>query len=348
MELPEEKESSSEPDASSSSTTTTTTTDTPEETVQQKGFIAKLRNYLARFFTGIWQRLNEDPPSIDSSDYFRKLRYLFSPRINFFWLHFSYIVSLSFLGGFILWVFEDSISFIDGLFLSTSSATVTGLATYEPSKLSVASKLVILLWNQLGGVVTLSLAPPVIKILHLRRLLKSGAPEDLISFETKVLTVLICLVIFYTIVFQIVAFLALGIFLSTNSWNPEQKAELESNTPWFWALFTVMSAFSNSGFTITTESFITFRESWFLLATVGLLIVAGNTCYPIFLRGLVWMAWYFTDYRMKKSPQHAEYWQEYNKALHSLLQRPRQYFTHMYPKVNKNISFDLIDLLKRE
>lgn len=38
---------------------------------------------------------------------------------------------------------------------------------------------------------------------------------------------------------------------------------------------------------------VPFANDAYILLTVGLLILAGNTCYPVFLRGITWSLWKF-------------------------------------------------------
>lgn len=66
-----------------------------------------------------------------------------------------------------------------------------------------------------------------------------------------------------------------------------------------------------------------FQDAIFMLLSMGLFILAGNTAYPIFLRGAVWSMW-------KALPDN-EYWKFDKDTLRFLLDHPRRCYTNMFP-----------------
>jgi potassium uptake Trk family protein len=68
-----------------------------------------------------------------------------------------------------------------------------------------------------------------------------------------------------------------------------------------------------------------FQTGYYLLITMSLLILAGNTCYPIFLRLIVWT--------MLKTVERldGEVWAERAATLRFLLDHPRRCYTNLFP-----------------
>ena len=66
-----------------------------------------------------------------------------------------------------------------------------------------------------------------------------------------------------------------------------------------------------------------FNTSVFILLTMSLLILAGNTCYPIFLRLAVWTI-------LKLLPEN-DAWADDRITLQFLLDHPRRCYTNLFP-----------------
>lgn len=56
---------------------------------------------------------------------------------------------------------------------------------------------------------------------------------------------------------------------------------------------------------------------------MSLMILAGNTCYPLFLRLILWTIW-------KLLPDYEE-WHEHKHTLRFLLDHPRRCYTNLFP-----------------
>src|ERR1700760_1907465 len=66
-----------------------------------------------------------------------------------------------------------------------------------------------------------------------------------------------------------------------------------------------------------------FNTSPFILITMSLLIVAGNTCYPVFLRLFIWT--------LKMCLPNNGKWADYRSTLTFLLDHPRRCYTNLFP-----------------
>ncbi|CAK7245781.1 MAG: hypothetical protein STHCBS139747_007373 [Sporothrix thermara] len=58
--------------------------------------------------------------------------------------------------------------------------------------------------------------------------------------------------------------------------------------PWWLGIFNGASAFNNSGMSLLDANMIPFENAHFVIITMGLMILAGNTAYPVFLRFIFW------------------------------------------------------------
>jgi len=99
----------------------------------------------------------------------------------------------------------------------------------------------------------------------------------------------------------------------------------ESNglNPWWVGAFNAVSAFNNSGMSLLDANMIPFQTAYYVLITMGILILAGNTCYPIFLRFSIWCI-------MKLLPNTPRF-SGTKETLSYLLQRPRRCYTNLFP-----------------
>jgi Trk-type K+ transport system membrane component len=88
--------------------------------------------------------------------------------------------------------------------------------------------------------------------------------------------------------------------------------------------FNAVSAFNNSGMSLLDANMVAFQESVYMLITMGLLILAGNTCYPIFLRLIIWTL-------LKLVPTN-DSWNDSRKTLQFLLDHPRRCYTNLFPR----------------
>lgn len=99
------------------------------------------------------------------------------------------------------------------------------------------------------------------------------------------LTTLSWLLPAYLISFQVLGTVAIGAWVAHRA--PDIVAANALN-PWWFAAFNVVSAFNNSGMSLLDANMIPFAtRGSFVVLVQGLLILAGNSAFPIFLKALV-------------------------------------------------------------
>jgi Trk-type K+ transport system membrane component len=140
------------------------------------------------------------------------------------------------------------------------------------------------------------------------------------GYEYKAIQLLAWLVPTYSVLFQLLGALGLGAYVANN--RPSTARENGLN-PWWVGSFNAISAFNNSGMSLLDANMVAFQTSIYMLLTMSFLIIAGNTCYPIFLRLIVWTL-------LKLHPNN-ERWDDSRKTLQFLLDHPRRCYTNMFP-----------------
>ena len=91
---------------------------------------------------------------------------------------------------------------------------------------------------------------------------------------------------------------------------------------------------NNLGFTLTPDSMATFREATWPVVIMTFLAFAGNTCYPVFLRLILWISSLLVPQR---STTH--------ESLQFLLDHPRRCYTLLFPSRPTWILFGIVFLL---
>jgi Trk-type K+ transport system membrane component len=105
--------------------------------------------------------------------------------------------------------------------------------------------------------------------------------------------------------------------------SPYYKDIIRSNgqgVPW-WGFFTAMSAFTDLGFTLTSDSMLSFNTAVLPLLVGAFLIVIGNTGFPCMLRFIIWLGSFLAPYG-------SSVWEEFR----FLLDHPRRCFTLLFPR----------------
>ena len=69
---------------------------------------------------------------------------------------------------------------------------------------------------------------------------------------------------------------------------------------------------------------VAFQTADYMLITMSLMILAGNTCYPIFLRLIIWTMF-------KLLPDYGERCGDWKVTLRFLLDHPRRCYTNLFP-----------------
>ncbi|KAF1955315.1 TrkH-domain-containing protein [Byssothecium circinans] len=144
--------------------------------------------------------------------------------------------------------------------------------------------------------------------------------QKLGGYEYRAICLLSWLVPAYYLLFQLFGCLGIGAYVAMS--KPLVARENGLN-PWWVGSFNAVSAFNNSGMSLLDANMVAFQTSIYMLITMGLLILAGNTCYPIFLRLIVWTL-------LKLMPS-CESWDHHRKTLQFLLDHPRRCYTNLFP-----------------
>ncbi|TFK74624.1 TrkH-domain-containing protein [Pluteus cervinus] len=152
--------------------------------------------------------------------------------------------------------------------------------------------------------------------------LTSEQLEELGGVEYRALNALLWLVAGYHILTQLISFVVIAPYISTARWADVFRPPLQINTlnPSWFALFQVVSAYTNTGTSLVDQSMVPFQKAYPMIVFMIFLILAGNTCFPIFLRFLIWI---ITKLVPKTSRM--------NETLHFLLDHPRRCFVYLFP-----------------
>ncbi|EJT80939.1 hypothetical protein GGTG_00929 [Gaeumannomyces tritici R3-111a-1] len=141
--------------------------------------------------------------------------------------------------------------------------------------------------------------------------------------EYRALKVLATVVPLYFALWQLAGCLALGAWMAVNM---PDVALANGIDPWWLSIFNGVSAFNNSGMSLLDANMIPFGQAAFVLVTMALLILAGNTAYPVFLRLIFW-AWL----KLLKLATGEGALVDFKATLEFILRYPRRVYTNMFP-----------------
>jgi len=146
--------------------------------------------------------------------------------------------------------------------------------------------------------------------------------DELGGVEYRALNALLWIVGFYHIGLQVTAFVMIAPYISASRWHhafipPQLKRVLQP--PWF-ALFQVISAYTNTGTSLVDQSMVPFQTAYLMVFVQAFLILAGNTAFPVFLRLFVWLI-------SKIVPRKTRL----QETIQFLLDHPRRCFLYLFP-----------------
>ncbi|KAI9689845.1 MAG: hypothetical protein M1822_009727 [Bathelium mastoideum] len=144
--------------------------------------------------------------------------------------------------------------------------------------------------------------------------------ERLGGREYRAIQYLAVVVPLYFILWQLLGSLGIGAYVHNNHADITRADGLN---PWWVGAFNAVSAFNNSGMSLLDANMTVFQKSYYMLLTMSLLILAGNTAYPPFLRLIVWTMW-------KCCPTTPD-WHDWRTTLRFLLDHPRRCYTNLFP-----------------
>ncbi len=161
--------------------------------------------------------------------------------------------------------------FIDAAFTAVSAVCVTGLATVDISKaFSLTGQVIILLLIQLGGIGIMSITAIGMKFMGKRLSMKDERLlSSTINNHKKDIIDSFKLILKYTIILELIGAIILTLIFASNG---------DSFIKAVWrGFFTSISAFCNAGFSLQTQSLVSFNNNPLILHSIAILIIAGGT-----------------------------------------------------------------------
>ncbi|KAF7502750.1 hypothetical protein GJ744_005189 [Endocarpon pusillum] len=144
------------------------------------------------------------------------------------------------------------------------------------------------------------------------------------GLEYDALVLLSYLVPTYFFLFQLAGAIGMGAWMQSN----QPDVALENGLDPFWTgSFFAISAFNNSGMALLDANAVALQNSYYCLLTLGFLILAGNTCFPPFLRLIIWTGKVCIPRSWNDSK-----WEKRREVLQFLLDHPRRCYTHLFPR----------------
>ncbi len=168
----------------------------------------------------------------------------------------------------------ENISLVDALFTATSATCVTGLIVKDTgSDFSLMGKFIILSLIQLGGLGIVVFGAVFALLLgQALSLRQSVAMQDLLSARTLGRIGNMIFFIFVGTLF----IEAVGAVSMFGMWDDVPGWTGNVHEQWFCSIFHSISAFCNAGFSLFSNSFISYNRSWAVYVVVCPLIILGG------------------------------------------------------------------------
>ncbi|KAL4400439.1 high-affinity potassium ion transmembrane transporter [Malassezia pachydermatis] len=158
--------------------------------------------------------------------------------------------------------------------------------------------------------------------------LTAAQRSELGGVEYRALTLLAWLIPTYWFTWVIICIVFTAPYLASTPGTQyryalQQQAKPPHNSTWFW-IFNVVSAMTNTGFSLADNSMMEpLAHGYMMLLPMMILIVIGNTGFPIILRFIIWV--------MSKCVRKTSYMFE---SLTFLLDHPRRCYLYLFPSGN--------------
>lgn len=226
----------------------------------------------------------------------------------------------------LLWLTSDTLNIWEALFMAVSSASMTGLSVIDFSRTCFLFQFILWVHILLSSPMLLTVVPVVLRLRSFHRQVRFElrghsvrgcqlVDGELTALEASALSRLRLIVLCYWAGCQFSGWILLWVPIALrahgvhNSWT---------SAAWP-ALFLSTSAFNNCGLTTLRQGLPSENESEAIsslaISVIGILILAGNTCFPIFLRLILHGA------RARGS----------SPELDFLMRNPRRCYTHLFP-----------------
>ncbi|PWY89992.1 putative potassium transporter [Aspergillus heteromorphus CBS 117.55] len=145
--------------------------------------------------------------------------------------------------------------------------------------------------------------------------------DKLGGVEYKAITFLLVIVTLYWVLFVLCGIIGMGTWLAVNHPDIARKNGL---SPFWTGAFFAVSAFVNSGMSLLDANMAAFQTNAYPLLTMSLLILAGNTLYPCFLRFIIW--------GLRCCVPNSPSWASWKVTFDFILDHPRRVYTNLFPK----------------
>ncbi|KAK5174893.1 uncharacterized protein LTR77_000029 [Saxophila tyrrhenica] len=155
--------------------------------------------------------------------------------------------------------------------------------------------------------------------------------ELLGGVEYRSLKLLLKIVVCYFFGLHLFGVLALAPWIARAPIKYRDYLESQGQGQVWWAFYSAQTMVDNLGFTLTPDSMISFRDATWPMLVMTFLAFAGNTCYPIFLRCIIWTMRRCTRERSSM-----------RQPLQYLLDHPRRCYTLLFPG---NVTWILFGIL---
>ena len=169
---------------------------------------------------------------------------------------------------------QENMEYVDALFTATSATCVTGLIVRDTGKdFSLMGQIIILTLIQLGGLGIVVFGAVFAMLLgQALSLRESVAMQDLLSARTLGrIGNMIAFIFVGTIVIE-----AIGAVSTFGMWDDVPGRVFDVNEQWFCSIFHSISSFCNAGFSLFSDSFISYNRSWRIYAVICPLIILGG------------------------------------------------------------------------
>jgi len=223
---------------------------------------------------------------------------------------------------------DPELDLLQAFYLSVSVATMTGLASVDMTKLQLSTEVLLAILIVSTSPMLMTLFPIMFRRrsfwLQEKEVQRRASEWDMGNIpvlcrehqtEYRALVHLTRTVLGYWVGVQLTAWLSLCAYFTVFP-NP-----VFGDSTWamvWWSLFGSISAFHNAGMTIRTNSLNDFNAEPCVLLVFGLLILLGNTFFPIVLRVILWTWWKTSRCEWRAC------------AFRFLLDRPRRCYTHLF------------------
>ena len=167
---------------------------------------------------------------------------------------------------------------LDALFTATSATCVTGLVVVDTGQhFSRLGQLIILTLIQIGGLGLMTYASFFALILRRSISLKEKSMiRDMLNYENMgLISRLLSTTILFTFFLEALGAVSLFIGFEGRYANIWERI--------YSAIFHSVSAFCNAGFSLQSDSFMSFRGNYLVISTLIVLIVLGGLGFPVLL-----------------------------------------------------------------